>query len=235
MSTTTLRQPRNASAPAAHRPRKVRRGAPVRPATRRKARLDRLAPADRQAAGQSSVRGLAVPATRPVPVPSLRQPVGSPARRAPGRVLPLSTPPGPHAQSVMDRSLTGSEVHWCAPVRESAGAGLVAVPDWAPAPARVRPGVELTRRGRLLLTTAAVTLTLAAFTVVGAQAAATSEAGISVATHSVMVGQGDTLWGIASAVASPGQVRETVLQIEQLNHLSGPELVPGQELAVPTR
>jgi LysM repeat protein len=52
-------------------------------------------------------------------------------------------------------------------------------------------------------------------------------------TRTVEVGPGDTLWGIATEVAAPGEVRETVLRIERLNSLSGPALVVGQEIAVP--
>jgi hypothetical protein len=76
-------------------------------------------------------------------------------------------------------------------------------------------------------------LVFAAFTAFGARSAATGERGAQVPTRTVEVGPGDTLWGIASEVAAPGEVRETVLRIERLNSLPGPELVVGQEIAVP--
>ena len=41
------------------------------------------------------------------------------------------------------------------------------------------------------------------------------------------------LWGIASDVAEPGQVRDMVHQIQELNALSGSSLQVGQEIAVP--
>jgi LysM repeat protein len=97
----------------------------------------------------------------------------------------------------------------------------------APAPLR------LTRRGRLVLTVLFLGVLLVALTVFGAHSAATGQAGAPVQTRTVEVGQGDTLWGIASKVSEPGQVRQMVLKIEQLNALNGPALVEGQEIAVP--
>ena len=93
--------------------------------------------------------------------------------------------------------------------------------------------VRLTRRGRLAFLVAFIALGLAALTVFGGQSAATSEAGAPVQTRMVEVGEGDTLWGLASTVAEPGEVREMIHQIQELNALSGAGLVEGQEIAVP--
>jgi hypothetical protein len=93
--------------------------------------------------------------------------------------------------------------------------------------------VRLTRRGRLVLTllfVVALTVVLAVF---GATSAATGEAGEPVPTRSVVVQPGDTLWGIAAEVAEPGQVREMVHRIQELNAMSGSGVAIGQELAVP--
>ncbi len=95
--------------------------------------------------------------------------------------------------------------------------------------------VRLTRRGRLVVTTLFLAALLVVLTVFGAHSAATGEAGVPVQTHTVTVGEGDTLWEIASRVAEPGQVREMVHQIEELNALPGPSLAQGQQIAVPTR
>jgi LysM repeat protein len=76
-------------------------------------------------------------------------------------------------------------------------------------------------------------LALALLTVIGPQSAASGESGTPVHTRTVEVGPGDTLWGIAAEVAKPGDLRETVHQIEELNALPGPGLVVGQEIAVP--
>lgn len=96
-----------------------------------------------------------------------------------------------------------------------------------------RPALRLTRRGRLVVLVVVTLVVFAAFTALGARSAATGERGAPVQTRTVEVGPGDTLWGIASEVAPPGEVRETVLRIEQLNSLPGPGLVVGQEIAVP--
>ena len=52
-------------------------------------------------------------------------------------------------------------------------------------------------------------------------------------TTTVVVGEGDTLWGIASEVAEPGEVREMIHYIQELNALPSASLMLGQELAVP--
>lgn len=94
---------------------------------------------------------------------------------------------------------------------------------------------RLTRRGRLTVTLVFLGAVLLAAVAFGARSAATGDAGSPVPTRMVQVGPGDTLWGIASQVAGPGQVREKVLQIEELNALPGPALRVGQRLAVPMR
>jgi len=95
------------------------------------------------------------------------------------------------------------------------------------------PGVRLTRRGRVVAVLLLAVVIFGALTVLGSRSAATGEGGVPEHTRTVEVGPGDTLWGIATEVAAPGEVRETVLRIERLNSLSGPALVVGQEIAVP--
>lgn len=93
--------------------------------------------------------------------------------------------------------------------------------------------VRLTRRGRVavvLLLTGMVLVMLAVF---GQHSAATGEAGTPLRTRTIEVRPGDTLWGIASEVAGPGQVRTMVHRIEELNALDGPAVSVGQEIAVP--
>jgi hypothetical protein len=103
-----------------------------------------------------------------------------------------------------------------------------------------RPGqLQLTRRGRIVVRSAVVlgllVVVLAAVVMFGGRSAATGERGPQVPTRTVVVHEGDTLWGIASKVAGPGDVRDMVYRIEELNSLPGPELAEGQELAVPRR
>lgn len=100
---------------------------------------------------------------------------------------------------------------------------------------RPSAGVRLTRRGRVVVTLLLLGLVLGAFVIFSGQSVATGDAGAPVPTRTVVVGEGDTLWDIASEVSEPGQIRETVHEIEELNSLPGPALVVGQEIAVPIR
>jgi len=95
------------------------------------------------------------------------------------------------------------------------------------------PSVRLTRRGRLVVTLFLLLILTVASVFLAARSAATGEPGADTATRTVVVARGDTLWDIASGVADPGETREMVHRIETLNALPGPELVEGQELAVP--
>lgn len=53
-----------------------------------------------------------------------------------------------------------------------------------------------------------------------------------VATRQVVVAPGDTLWSIAQAHYA-GDPRPHVEEILSLNHLSSPQLIPGQSLQIP--
>ncbi|HZJ05629.1 MAG TPA: hypothetical protein VFD59_09185 [Nocardioidaceae bacterium] len=107
-------------------------------------------------------------------------------------------------------------------------------PARRPAPASAVPApVRLTRRGRLVLLAVFVVLVFTALTMSGGWSAATGESGAPVETRTVEIGDGDTLWGIASTVAEPGEVREMIHRIEELNALRGVAVVEGQEIVVP--
>lgn len=98
-------------------------------------------------------------------------------------------------------------------------------------PARVR----LTRRGRAVLTLTFLGVLLALMlTVGGSWATATlSGGGTTEPVGVVEVQPGDTLFEIAATVAGPGEVREMVHRIQELNSLPGAEISVGQRLAVP--
>ena len=154
-------------------------------------------------------------------------PVRAPRRSRPGR------PTGPANRTTMD-PVTGPAAR---PVSRP-----TTVPSRRPAarPApmvrrtrREAPPVRLTRRGRVVLTLVMLAAVLATLALFSGQSAATGDAGYTGATTTVVVGDGDTLWGIASAVAAPGETREMVHEIEVLNSLPGPVLEVGQKLAVP--
>ena len=111
-------------------------------------------------------------------------------------------------------------------------------PAARPAPrAVVRPEpraeVVLTRRGRFVVFVAALLLVLGAALFLGATSVATNDAGTDQPTEAVMVGEGDTLWAIASDLAPDGEVREMVATIKELNALDSAMLVAGQTLYVP--
>jgi cell division protein YceG involved in septum cleavage len=101
---------------------------------------------------------------------------------------------------------------------------------------QVRPArgeLRLTRRGRVVVTLLMLVIVLVALTMFSGYSAATREPGTGVDTRTVVVDQGDTLWAIATEAAGERDVREVVHEIQRLNSLPGPELVEGQELAVP--
>lgn len=105
-----------------------------------------------------------------------------------------------------------------------------------PVTARPAPGpLRLTRRGRVVVTLLMLAAVLVAVVAAGARSAATDHPGTPVPTRTVVVHPGDTLWELASSVASPGQVREVVHQIEELNALPSASLEAGQRIAVPVQ
>jgi len=78
-------------------------------------------------------------------------------------------------------------------------------------------------------------LAMAALTLFSGYSAATRSTGEAVPTRTVEVREGDTLWAIADRVARPGEIREVVHEIQELNSLSGVALVEGQRIAIPPR
>lgn len=99
----------------------------------------------------------------------------------------------------------------------------------------VRPlnGAQLTRRGRLVVLTALLVLVFAAFTVLGGPAVSTDEAHHAT-SHSLVVGSGETLWGIAQRIAPGEDPRDVIAEIVDLNALSDAGSIRvGQKLFVP--
>ena len=90
--------------------------------------------------------------------------------------------------------------------------------------------VRLTRRGRVVVVMAglAVVLLLGLFLSTGSAA----DDGPA-PTRVVMVGEGDTLWAIASDAAGDGDVRDMIATIERINHLDGGMVTLGQRLRIP--
>lgn len=103
----------------------------------------------------------------------------------------------------------------------------------APVSAAPRHGVRVTRRGRLVLVLALVTIALLAFTLGrSATSQAATEHSSPVPYTATTVQAGETLWAVATRVAPGRDPRVVVSQIEKLNHLSG-ALQVGQQLLLP--
>lgn len=117
------------------------------------------------------------------------------------------------------------------------GPGPVTHVRTVPRRAQAAPGeahVRLTRRGRQVLAALVLTAATAASVTVGGLLGAAVAVDHPVAADSVVVRQGDTLWGIAAAVADPGEdVRDVLTRIAALNDLDGSHLAVGQELLLP--
>lgn len=93
--------------------------------------------------------------------------------------------------------------------------------------------VRITRRGRVLLVLALVSLLLAAFSFGRTATQAATEAGPRQVLPSVTVSSGDTLWILARRIAPGHDPREVIAQIQRLNHLDGPSVQVGQQLLLP--
>ncbi len=94
--------------------------------------------------------------------------------------------------------------------------------------------LRLTRRGRVVVTLLFLVMVTVALTFVSGYSAATGAAGDAPPTRTLVVAEGDTLWSIAAQVAGPGEIREVVHEIQELNSLADPALTEGQRIAVPT-
>ncbi|WP_353829026.1 LysM peptidoglycan-binding domain-containing protein [Agromyces sp. SYSU T0242] len=97
--------------------------------------------------------------------------------------------------------------------------------------------LRLTRRGRVVFTALAA-LPIIAGVLVGALSSGGAVAGVddgraAVAFETVVVGAGDTLWGIAEAVAPTADPRDVIYEIMRLNGLRDAVVQPGQELVLP--
>ena len=106
-------------------------------------------------------------------------------------------------------------------------------PAFSSSAVRPRSAVRLTRRGRLVVFVAALLFVMATAFLLAGGAVGTDEAGAPVPTEVVQVAPGETLWGIASDLATDGQVRDMMSQIERLNALDSAGLTAGQKLRVP--
>ncbi len=103
------------------------------------------------------------------------------------------------------------------------------------AAAHATPGaVRLTRRGRVVVLLSLVGLLLAAFSLgrVGSQAAPRG-AHASRPLAQTTVHPGETLWAVAKRVAPGQDPRNTILRLQEVNHLEGADVRAGQLLLLP--
>ncbi len=84
----------------------------------------------------------------------------------------------------------------------------------------------------VLVAALVIAFTIGVF-VTAAGSVATQEPGKPEPTQIVQVGSGDTLWAIASDLATDGEVRAMMERIERLNALESTSLQVGQRLVVP--
>ncbi len=136
----------------------------------------------------------------------------------------LSVAPTRHSLSRDDRLILP---------QEATMSTLSLAPAFVPAPAARRSTVRLTRRGRLVVFLTSLFLVLVVAFMLAGGAVGTDEAGQPAPTEIVQVAPGDTLWGIASEIATDGDVRSVMSEIERLNALESASLAAGQKLRVP--
>lgn len=109
-----------------------------------------------------------------------------------------------------------------------------------PRPTVATAPIRLTRRGRRLARTAVIALALLLALTIGIIGRGTpvqaGDAPAQVATSTVIVQPGQSLWDVARGLSLDADLRETVARIQELNGLSGgagSTVRPGQELIVP--
>ena len=134
--------------------------------------------------------------------------------------------------------------HYAPRVERSAGPRAV-VGRTVALPARAgrdRSPVRLTRRGRRLARVMVIVVALVVtlmLMVVGHVGSSQADVGpVVVATSTVVVQPGQTLWAIALEVAPDADARDTIERIQVLSGLSGVNanvVHPGQRLVVPRR
>jgi LysM repeat protein len=96
-----------------------------------------------------------------------------------------------------------------------------------------RPGVRLTRRGRLVVVAFAVLAVAAAALGLTGPATATGDPGTVAVAERVTVRPGETLWEIAERVRPGADPRETIARIRDMNGLTSSVAQAGQVLVVP--
>jgi hypothetical protein len=123
------------------------------------------------------------------------------------------------------------------PVQTRPGKSVEGRPEGAlrKTPRRHRSRVRLTRRGRFVVVLLLLAVALVAFTLGRTTTSEAASAGSASAPtyQTVVVEPGQTLWQLAAQIAPHTDPRVTVQRLVDLNDLAGPDVVAGQQLAVP--
>lgn len=93
--------------------------------------------------------------------------------------------------------------------------------------------LRLTRRGRIVLATAAAGFLSLVVVLSGQVTADAGSASAGPATGTFVVQAGDSLWSIAQQVAPAADPRETIARIRDLNGMRSATVIPGQSVVVP--
>ena len=101
---------------------------------------------------------------------------------------------------------------------------------YQPSAASVAPPLRLTRRGVVVLgvLVGAVAAGLVGIAAMSAPSSATAGPATGAVPAIVTVQAGDSLWTIAARVAPQTDPRAEVAHLQDINHLSGVELLPGE-------
>ncbi|WP_242606017.1 LysM peptidoglycan-binding domain-containing protein [Frankia sp. Cppng1_Ct_nod] len=94
------------------------------------------------------------------------------------------------------------------------------------------PPLRLTRRGRIVLVVLVMVVFSLVLSLARVRSSATSRVGDG-STRVHVVRPGETLWGIARAVAPDNDTRVVVARLAGMNQLDSTDLVPGQALRLP--
>jgi nucleoid-associated protein YgaU len=103
---------------------------------------------------------------------------------------------------------------------------------YRPSGETLAPPLRLTHRGVVVVSTAVAVLAAALIGLawLSAPSGASGPPAATAASDTVTVQSGDTLWSIATRVAPRRDPRAEVAALQEINHLDGAALVPGQVL-----
>ena len=126
----------------------------------------------------------------------------------------------------------GGSLRWRSASRVAAARGVRAGVEPRGAHAGHTGELRLTRRGRWVLAVLASVVAIGTGIVGGQAVAAGPTQALEVVGYTVQ--PGDTLWQIAADVAVPGEdVRDVIVELQDLNALPRAELSAGQHLVLP--